>query len=387
MQAQKQEKKIAIFHNFLDNIGGAEIVALTMARELGADVYTTNIDKEKISAMGFGDVIGRIYSIGRIPINAPFRNQSAFFKFRKLNLIEQGKKYDFYIIAGDWAMSAAVNHGPNIWYAHSPLNELWAFKKYIRANLLSWWKRPLYDVWSAWIGGLSRAYCAKVDIILCNSENTKARIRKYYGKDAEVLNPPIETAEYRWQPAGEYWLSVNRLIPHKRIEMQIEAFSSMPDERLIIVGSYEKNAKQFESYKARLEKLGPDETRPRNIEIIHWADRPDLLKLYSNCKGFVTTAKDEDFGMTAVEAMAAGKPVVAPNEGGYKETVIDGETGVLITDIDAKKVMEGVKVISMKAAADGGLWYKDKCIEAAQRFDTGLFVERLRTVMARPRNR
>ena len=86
--------KIVIFHNFMDNIGGAEIVALTLARELGADLYTTNIDAEKIGKMGYDDVLPRIYSIGQIPKQAPFRQQLAFWKFRWLNL---SGKYDFFI--------------------------------------------------------------------------------------------------------------------------------------------------------------------------------------------------------------------------------------------------------------------------------------------------
>ena len=117
--------KIAIFHNFMDNIGGAEIVTLTLARELKATIYTTNVDIEKIKKMGFDNI--KIKSIGRIPINAPLRHQMAFWKFRKLNL---KNRYDFYIISGDWAMSAAVNNKPNLWYVHSPLNELWEFKAF-----------------------------------------------------------------------------------------------------------------------------------------------------------------------------------------------------------------------------------------------------------------
>ena len=134
--------KIAIFHNYLDNIGGAEIVALTLAKELNADLYTTNIDYDKIKKMGFEKI--KIYSIGKVPINAPLRQQIAFYKFRKLNL---KNKYDCYIIAGDWAMSACVNNKPNLWYIHSPLNELWEFKDYIRNNIIDRNKRPIYDLW------------------------------------------------------------------------------------------------------------------------------------------------------------------------------------------------------------------------------------------------
>ena len=111
--------KIAIFHNYMDNIGGAEKVTLTLAKELNADIFTTNINKKKIKKMGFHNL--NIKSIGKIPINAPFRQQAALYKFRKLNL---KNKYDFYIISGDWAMAGAVNNRPNLWYVHSPIREI-----------------------------------------------------------------------------------------------------------------------------------------------------------------------------------------------------------------------------------------------------------------------
>ena len=76
---EQQPVKIAVFHNFLDNIGGAEMVSLTLARELNADIYTTNVDREKIEKMGFTDVTQRIFSVGKVPVNAPWRQQLALW--------------------------------------------------------------------------------------------------------------------------------------------------------------------------------------------------------------------------------------------------------------------------------------------------------------------
>jgi hypothetical protein len=132
--------KIAVFHNFMDNIGGAEIVSLVLARELKADLYTTNIDNEKIKKMGFPDV--NVISIGKVPINAPFKHQLAFWKFRSFNL---ENKYDFYIISGDWAMSGLVNNKPNLWYIHSPMRELYDLREFIRNKRVPWLARPIYD--------------------------------------------------------------------------------------------------------------------------------------------------------------------------------------------------------------------------------------------------
>ncbi|MDQ2932878.1 MAG: glycosyltransferase, partial [bacterium] len=325
---------IAIFHNALDTIGGAEIVTLTLARELSACIYTTNIDLEKIIQMGFADVLPRIISIGKIPKKAPFRQQLALWRFKKLNL---KNKHSFYIISGDWAISGAYHNKPNLWYVHSPLNELWQFKNFIRDTVVPLWQRPIFDLWVHINRRLTRKYAEKVDIFLANSTNTKNRIEKYYKKSATVVHPPVEVSNYTWTPDRNYWLSVNRLTAHKRVDIQMEAFAKLPDEQLIIVGSYEKGVSQFEKYKKKIEKI-----MPSNVKIYSWVSDKDLKKLYSECKGFITTARDEDFGLTVIEAQASGKPVIAPNEGGFKETIIEGVTGRLIPDVDSNKVVDAM---------------------------------------------
>ena len=165
--------KIAIFHNFMDNIGGAEIVGLILARELKADIYTTNIDKEKISKMGFPDILPKIKSIGKVPINAPYRQQLALFKFKRLNL---SKKYDFFIIDGDWAMSGSVNNKPNIWYVHSPIREIWDLYEYTRnkiipGKILGNINKKIFDMWVKINRYLNKKYSKHVTRFICNSKN------------------------------------------------------------------------------------------------------------------------------------------------------------------------------------------------------------------------
>lgn len=367
---------IAVFHNFMDNIGGAEIVTLTLARELNGDIFTTNINADHIKEMGFEDVLPRIYSIGRIPIQAPFRQQTCFYKFWRLNLstYKPDKKYDQYIISGDWAMSGAVHNRPNLWYVHSPLHELWAFKDKIRNTMIVFWKRPIYDLWVWFNRKLTLSYAKHIDVIACNSENTKERVKKYYNRTATVVHPPISTSDFNFEKSGDYWLSVNRIVRHKRIEIQLEAFAKIPDEKLVVVGSYEKEVDQFEEYKNEIEKL-----KTNNVSILSWVDSVELKKLYANCKGFITTAMQEDFGMTAVEAMASGKPVIAPNEGGYKETVIDGVDGVLIDDINADKVVKVVQKISSELETNEGIEkYKKNSIDRSKDFDTSIFIGKIK---------
>jgi glycosyltransferase involved in cell wall biosynthesis len=364
--------KIAIFHSFMDNIGGAEKVSLILARELNADIYTTNINKDKISKLGFSDVIPRIKSIGKVPVQAPFKHQLTLWKFRKLNL---KNKYDRYIICGDWAMSACVNNHPNIWYVHSPLNELWQWKDFVKYQILNFWKRPIFDAWVWFNRGLTRKYSKKIDFWFCNSQNTKNRIKKYYEKEAEINYPPTYSKDYYHSEHKNYWLSVNRILKHKRIEMQIDAFKELPNEKLIIVGSYEKNATQFESYKKQIEDNKPD-----NVEIKHWVDDQELKKLYAECKGFITTSRDEDFGMNVVEAMASGKSVIAPAEGGYLESVLDNETGILIKDIDSAKIKNAILNIDQKIKNSLN-FYKENSIKRSNKFDTEIFINKFKQAL------
>jgi glycosyltransferase involved in cell wall biosynthesis len=359
--------KIAIFHNFLDNIGGAEYVALTLARELNADLYTTNLNQEKIKKLGFSEVIPRIKSIGRVPINAPFKQQLAFSKFRKLNLKD---KYDLYIVAGDWAMSGLVNNKPNLWYVYSPINEVWQFKRYAR-TLLIFYKRPIFDIWTYYIRKKSKKYSAHANIIISISQNTKNRIKRFLNKESIVINPPIDTKKYHYKKNGDYWLAVNRLFNNKRVDMQLKAFSLLPEEKLIIVGSYEKS-KHFINYANYCKKI-----KPSNVEIRSGVSQDELIDLYANCKGFITTAIDEDFGMTPLEAMSSGKPVIAPNEGGYKETIINGETGILIDDINVYKLVEVIKRLG-KDIKKYPKKYKSACKKQARRFDTEVFIRKIK---------
>lgn len=361
--------KIAIFHNFMDNIGGAEIVTLYLARELDGDIYTTNIDKEKIKKMGFGDLLekDKIKSIGNIPKEAPFRQQLSFMKFRNLNL--KGK-YDFFIISGDWAISGAVNNKPNLEYFHSPLNEVWAFRDDVRKSLKPWMK-PVYQIWTTYIRILYKKYFKHIEKKVCNSKNTQNRIKKYLDCNAKIIYPPIDTKRHRNKKSQNFWLSVNRLVPHKRIEIQIKAFQKLPEENLVIVGSYE-DAKHFIKTKKKIDSIKPD-----NVKIIHWVEDSELEELYSTCKGFITTAKDEDFGMTPVEAMAAGKPVIAGNEGGYKESIIHRKTGILIDDIDEKKLANAVSDMSKELKKNPSK-YKKNCQKRAKDFDVKNFIKKIK---------
>jgi glycosyltransferase involved in cell wall biosynthesis len=361
------QKKIAIFHNFMDNIGGAELVTLNLAKNLNADIYTTDYNLEKIEQMGFENI--KIFSLGKIPFKMPFKHQIAFFKFRRLNL---KKKYDFYIVSGEWAMSGLVNNKPNLWYIHGPLNEIWEFRDYIKKNLLKPWQVFPYEIWAMFNRFLSKKYIKHSKKLVCNSQNTQSRIKKYFKREARIICPSINTKEYCHNKPKDYWLSVNRLSPPKRVEMQVKAFLGLPNEKLIIVGSFDKNSDLSKAYQNHLIELGS-----KNIEFKSGLGFQELRSLFANSKGFITTAENEDFGITPVEAMASGKPVIAGNEGGYKETIINEKTGILIDNINSDKLAKEIRKMSKELEQNSDK-YKKACQEQAKKFDTQEFIKKIK---------
>lgn len=157
--------------------------------------------------------------------------------------------------------------------------------------------------------------------------------------------------------------------------MQLKAFANLPNEKLIIVGSYEKGAKRFESYKEYLESI-----QPSNVEIRHWVRQDDLIDLYSKSKGLIITSEKEDFGMTAVEAMASGKIVIAPNEGGYIETILNGKTGILINDINEDKLKNTILELEKGSliAPFSTIYSPEEGMKRARKYDVHIFIEQIR---------
>ncbi|MFP4118543.1 MAG: glycosyltransferase [Candidatus Woesearchaeota archaeon] len=358
----KQVPKTAVIHNYLDNMGGAEHVTYSIAKALDSDIYTCTYKPGNARKQGFAT--GKIYPLGPIPYHAPFKQQAALLRSR---LYSPKKKYDVHIISGDWAIGAAKRARPTLWYAHSPAREIWDLYRYTRTQNMSGITRWIFDIWVMFNRGLQRRYAQKITRIVCNSENVRQRIRKYIGREARVIHPPVDTSSFYYKPQENFWLSVNRFVRHKRLELQLDAFRKMPEKRLVIVAGYEKSH-HFLKYKKEIETK-----KPPNVTIMHHVNNETLRELYATCTGFLTTSKEEDFGLTAVEAMSAGKPVIAPNEGGYKETVIDGKTGILINNITTKKIRKAISIIEQ----DPGR-YREACKKKAEEFDTRVFIKKIR---------
>lgn len=347
--------KCAVFHDYFGAIGGGEKVAVALAQTLGADIITT--DTDSLEKIGSGL---KVISLGKTHKVPPFKQISASHKFSSCDFTGD---YDLFLFSGNWAHHAAGKHHPNIWYCHTPVRAFYDLYGTFRERQ-SFLRRQAFILWTSLYRRLDQRAVSHIDRVVTNSKNTLARIRTCYDREADIIYPPVDTARFSCREYGDFWLSVNRLYPEKRIELQIESFRSLPDERLCIVGGYAEGD-HAGGYAGRL-----TEDLPPNVKILGEVSESRLLDLYSRCRGLFCTALDEDFGMTPIEAMAAGKPVVAVDEGGFRETVTK-ETGMLVR-ADTRSIVPALKEVS-----DNPGRYHDACLARAMKFDRSVFDEKI----------
>jgi glycosyltransferase involved in cell wall biosynthesis len=343
--------RIAIFHDYFGAIGGGERVVISMAKILDADIITTDTD-----AVRKIDPSVRIISLGKTIKFPPLKQISASLKFYSGDFSE---KYDFFIFSGNWSHYAAHRHHPNMWYCYTPVRAFYdLYPTFLsRQNFVT---RQVFRCWVSLHRWFDQRSIRHIDSIIAISHNVQNRIRQYHHRDADVIYPPVDTSLYHCSGYENFWLSVNRLYPEKRIELQVEAFRIVPEERLVIVGGYAKgdHASRY------AEKIGRD--LPPNVSLCGEVSEDVLRSLYSRCKGHICTAIDEDYGLTPLEAMASGKPVVAVNEGGYRETVT-GQTGLLV-EPNVDKIAGAVRFIAKDPAR-----YREHCFNRAKEFDIAEF--------------
>lgn len=209
-----------------------------------------------------------------------------------------------------------------------------------------------------------RRAAQRPDVYVANSTAVARRIADFYGREAKVVPPPVAVGDFpsdvERDPAHLLW--VHRLVPYKRPLEVAEAFRGLPELRLTMVG------------------LGPLEPRlraalPPNVELLGWLPRERLARLFSSAAGFIHLG-EEDFGISMVEALAAGTPVLGIDQGGARDIVRQGIDGVLIPDAgDPERVRAGVH-----ALVAGG-WDHEALRRSAGRFSEERFRERLATVL------
>lgn len=352
-------KKIAVFHNYLGAIGGGERLAIEISRILQADLITTDIEPEVVKKLGAQDI--KIISLGRTIKVPPAKQISASILFSRADF---AKKYDFFIFSGEWAVFAAARHKPNFYYCHTPPRFFYDLYE-PNTSRLNFFSKIIARQWVFWHKKFDQKNIAQAERIFCNSRVTQKRVQKYYQREAEIIYPFVQCGCYRFEEPQKYWLSVNRIYPEKRIELQIEAFRQLPELELKIVGGFARGDQARRYFKKITQNL------PANVKILGMVSEEELRQLLSHCRGVVATSAEEDFGLVPLEAMASGKPVVAVGEGGYLETVLEGETGFLV-EPEPEKIKEAI----LKAEKDL-MAFCQRAQRQAAKFDLEIFREKI----------
>ena len=347
--------KIVIFHDYFGAIGGGEKVVIEMAKILNADIITTDIDAIKKI-----DVNVCVKSLGKTIKYPGLKQISALLKFY---FCDFSKNYDMFIFSGNWAHYAARRHHPNLWYCHILVPVMYEKDVPFISDKSFFYKR-IFWVWKIFHSKIDIFSIHYIDKILANSEHIKENIAYYYQRDSVVVYPPINVGQFFCKGYENFWLSVNRLYPEKRLELQIESFRNIHDQSLVIVGGFAAG----DHATPYAEKIQTD--LPGNVKILGQVSAPELIDLYARCKGLVCTSIDEPFGLSPLEAMASGKPVVAVDSGGFRETVTN-DTGLLV-----KPTVESIMLAILEVSKDPER-YHDACIERAKHFDMAIFKEKI----------
>ena len=354
-----------ILYDFLIVKGGAETLTLSLLKEMpDTDLCVAFKDDEIFpdEALSFVHIktltgLSRILGWQSIKSIFAFAHQTRFLK-----------EYDWVLYSGNNAPVAVKNHskGRNILYCHTPPRFVYDLKEHYLQQA-SWWQKPLLKLLSAYVKYHYEKSIIQMDLIIANSDNVRNRIKHYLGRDAIVINPPIDVDHFNWIEQGDFYLSVARVESYKRVELIIRSFMNMPDKKLLVASGG--------SDLERLKNLAKEYT---NITFSGWCDDQQLRNLVGSCIATIYIPPDEDFGMSPVESMSAGKPVIGVAEGGLLETVIHEKTGILIpAKPDEKLLIEAVNSMTPERALE----MREACEERAQLFRSELFIKKMKAVL------
>ena len=350
--------KVALVYDRVNKFGGAEQILIQLHRLWPeAPLYTAVYNPDKADwAKIFPKVIPSFLQRWPLAKNHhelyPALTPLAFESF-------DFSGYDL-VISVTSAEAKAIITPPktrHLCYCLTPTRYLWSHRQaYLAEPGLGRWLKP----WQKQLQANDLVYAQRPDVYLAISKTVQARIKKYYKRDSTVIYPPVETQKFsppNFQPEN-YFLIVSRLVSYKKIDLAIKAFNRLKLP-LVIVGQ------------------GREETRLKQlagplIKFTGWVDERQLVAYYQNCRALIMP-QEEDFGISAVEAQAAGRPVIAFNRGGARETVLANRTGILFEKPTVDSLIGAVKQF------DKLKWEPKLIMTQAKKFDQKVFLEKWQT--------
>lgn len=356
-----RRRRIALCHEWITTYGGSERVAARLADILEPEsVFTFAGDPELIDSL-FGDHrVDIISALGRRPIarrHWQWLLPLMAVTWKRVDL----RGFGLVVTSSHSCVNAVrVPTGiPHVSYCHSPMRYAWDWRDELGRFPKA--VRPLWPAAASLLRRTDRSWSRNVTRFIANSRNVQARVRRYYGRDSEIVYPPVDTSF--WSPADQgiddYFLLAGRLVAYKRPDVAVRA-AALAGFPLRVAGSGpELN---------RLKRIATS-----NIEFIDNPPAEDLRNLYRGARALLFPGI-EDFGMTMIEAQACGTPVIAYAKGGALEAVTQ-ETGLLYEPGDVGGLIHAVQVF------DRTRFKHEALLEHARRFDASRFDKRIREII------
>jgi glycosyltransferase involved in cell wall biosynthesis len=367
--------KIALVHDYLREYGGAERV-LEVFHELWPDapLFTSFVDWD---GLGVHSDIFKTWDIRPSWVqhnwlvrkfHSPLRFLTPFI-WNSFDLSD----YDVVLSSSGWFMCRGVHTKKNdqtgalhVCYIHHPPRNLYGYET---GGLVQRYK--VVKMYASIINFFLRQYdydtAQQVDYFIANSQETARRVKKFYRRDSLVMYPPIQVKKPKvLKEPGSYYISVGRLTYSKRIDILIEACNSLQlPLKIIGTGKEEFRLRQI---------AGP------TIEFLGALSDEEVSTMYSQAKALLFCARQEDFGMVPVEAMAHGVPVLALKEGGVKETIIHGKTGLFFSEPSVDSLREALNSFEKMDVP-----WAEYCISRAQFFSVDVFKKQITTYIQEKR--
>lgn len=332
--------KVALIHDHLAQTGGAEKVLKVFADIFPeATIYTLLADKVKTDTYLEGRRIDTSV-IQRLP--GGVKHYKWYLPLMPM-AVEFFDLSEYDLVISDTSSFAkgviTLPSVPHICYCHTPTRYLWSdAHSYLNELKYNKWFKKIIARVLVRLRQWDFLAASRVDYFIANSKTVAKRISKYYRREAQVIYPPIETDNFfvsdlsAQAPEERYFLAGCRLVPYKRIDLVVEAFKELgPDYRLKVFG----DGLDW----SRLKKIAGE---AGNIEFLGRVSDDQKAVYYSRAQAFINP-QEEDFGITPLESMASGRPVIAYRKGGATETVREGETGIFFDEQTPASLVTAIK--------------------------------------------
>lgn len=366
IRKSKKKPKIALAHDFLNRLGGGERVLKVLADMFPeAPIYTLLYDKKKVGHV-FDESRIRTSHLQRYPRFIRNRHKYLLTKMPK-----EVEKFDFSEFDIVLSSNSAFTHGiltntdtKHICYCHSPMRYAWDWThEYLEEQNFGMVKKAVAALVLKKMRMWDQIAVDRADEFIANSRNVHRRIKKYYRKDSKIIYPPVDVERFNPQRKhADYFLIVSTLAPYKKIDLAIQLFNKI-GQQLLIIGDG--------PHKPYLQSIAAP-----NVSFLGFKDDDAVVEYYQNCRAFIFPG-EEDFGITPVEAMAAGKPVLAYGKGGVTESVIPGETGEFFYQPTIDSMEDGLARLILNEKK----YVMKRIREQAEKFSTRKFKRKIKQII------